>query len=196
MDPTISIVTLALLLTALFVTTALALFLTRRTSGPSRAALQSRFGPEYTHAVEAHGSRKEAERDLRNRVRAVEALRIHPLSTEENAHYARVWEQLQQRFVDDPRGAVAEGHQVIKHVMQARGYPMKNFDERVELVSVDHGAVVQHYRAARALAEGNDRGDATTEDLRQAMVHYRALFADLLTDHPVPLGAAPHPRPA
>jgi hypothetical protein len=194
MDTTILIVTLVLLLTALAVTVGLAMLFARRSTGPSRAALQSRFGPEYERTVAAHGSRKDAERDLRNRVRAVEALHIHPLSAAENAHYARLWERLQQRFVDDPHGAVAEGHHIIKRVMQAQGYPMKNFDERVQLLSVDHGAVIQHYRAARALAEGNDRGESSTEDLRQAMVHFRALFTDLLTDHPVPIGPAPRPR--
>lgn len=145
-------------------------------------ALREHFGPEYERALEQHGSRARAEKELAMRQRRVSKLDIHELTPEQCARFQSSWAAVQQRFVDDPSGAVADADGLLKQVMSARGYPMGDFDQRVADLSVEHGPVVQHYRAARdAYAKAND--GATTEDLRQAMVHYTALFTDLVQRH-------------
>jgi hypothetical protein len=179
MDPTVLTFTLVALVAALVIG-GVAWFVMSRRHALGTNTLRGRFGPEYDRAVEARGSRKAGERDLRHRVRAVNKLEIRPLSGDDHARFAERWQQVQRQFVDDPGGAVSNAHDLIKRVMRARGYPVHDFDQRVELLSVDHGNVVQHYRAARTLAHGHARGNSTTEDLRQATVHYRALFDDLL----------------
>ena len=158
----------------------------RRTSD-----LRSTFGPEYGRAVEDAGSRRAAEAELQDRKQRVEALEIHPLSPDERERFAPRWRDVQAAFVDEPRQAVEEADRLIGEVMQARGYPMADFDQRVADVSVEHAAVVDHYRAAHEIA--TQRGDEPdTEALREAMVHYRALFDDLLgpADHADPADAA------
>lgn len=144
--------------------------------------LRARFGPEYDRALEAHGSERQAERDLERRERRVQKLHINELDAAHRIQFATDWGHAQTRFVDDPSGAVLEADELIKKVMRARGYPLEDFEHRVEDLSVDHADVVQHYRAARALAEANREGRANTEELRQALVHYRALFSELLED--------------
>jgi hypothetical protein len=116
----------------------------------------------------------------------VAALQIRELSADERRLYAEEWRLVQARFVDEPRRAVEDGDRLIAEVMQRRGYPVADFDRRTEDLSVDHPVVVQHYRAGRELAVRSRSGKASTEDLRQAMVHYRALFTDLLRDVPRP----------
>lgn len=143
-------------------------------------ALRARFGPEYNRTVANSGSLTQAEASLEARARRVEALHIRPLTPEDRTRYAAEWRRVQERFVDDPSGAVTEADRLVGEVMHARGYPVGDFERRVEDISVDHAGVVMNYRAARDIAEAHARGEASTEDLRQAMVHYRALFDDLL----------------
>ena len=142
--------------------------------------LQERFGPEYEHAVHEHGSRGRAEEALAARAERVQQLHIRPLSAEESARYSESWRSVQARFVDEPNVAIADADRLVAEVMQARGYPMGEFEQRAADVSVDHPRVVENYRAAHAIAGRADRGEASTEDLRQAMVHYRSLFAELI----------------
>jgi len=145
-----------------------------------RADLREQFGPEYDHAVEAYGGAGRAEQALEERTERVAALHIRPLNPEESHAFGERWRKVQTDFVDDPEGAIGRADSLCGEVMQARGYPMGNFEQRAADVSVDHPTVVEHYRAAHALAQQAERGDATTEDLRQAMVHYRTLFEDLI----------------
>lgn len=141
--------------------------------------LQQRFGMEYGRTVDRLGSRDEAEAELLQRERRVERLHIKPLSKDDAARFANEWKRLQARFVDDPRSSVAEADLVVRELMMVRGYPMADFDQRAADISVDHPAVVEHYRAAHAIAV-REHPDGDTEDLRQAVVHYRALFEELL----------------
>ncbi len=145
-----------------------------------QAELREQFGPEYDHAVEAYGGRGRAEDALEQRAERVAALHIRPLSADESHRYGERWRQVQTDFVDNPEGAIGRADALCAEVMQARGYPMGNFEQRAADVSVDHPTVVENYRAAHALAQKAERGDASTEDLRQAMVHYRTLFEDLI----------------
>ena len=142
--------------------------------------LKERFGPEYDHTVRTQGDVKKAEAALAARATRVKALQIHPLSAEDAARFDQSWRNIQTRFVDDPRGAVSDADRLVGEVMTVRGYPVGDFEQRVEDISVDHPDVVMNYRAAREIALQHARGEASTEDLRRAMVHYRALFNDLL----------------
>jgi hypothetical protein len=156
-----------------------------------RRRLRDRFGNEYERAVHDVGNVRQAEAALEARTKRVERLHIRPLSPDQSAQFTRNWQQLQQRFVDDPQGAVSEADRLVGEVMSARGYPLGDFDQRAADLSVDHPRVVAHYRAAREIALRHARGQATTEDLRQAFVHYRALFTDLLELSTTPSSAAP-----
>ena len=142
--------------------------------------LREGFGPEYDRVVERYGDRSRAERELAARERRVRKLDIRLLSPDERDRFGGAWSEVQRRFVDDPHGAVGEAHRLVKSLMATRGYAIEDFEQRVADLSVDHAGVVEHYRAARILARTNEAGNASTEDLRQAMVHYRILFADLL----------------
>ena len=142
--------------------------------------LQRRFGPEYERAVDDYGERGRAEEALAARAERVEQLRIRPLSAEDSARYADEWRAVQSRFVDDPEHAIGDADRLCGEVMQARGYPMGDFDQRAADISVDHPHVVEHYRAAHGIVRRSADGNASTEDLRQAMVHYRTLFEDLI----------------
>ncbi|HEX6399976.1 MAG TPA: hypothetical protein VF108_05840, partial [Actinomycetota bacterium] len=145
--------------------------------------LQDQFGPEYERAVGETGSRREAEAELLERRTRYEELDIRPLPQDAAEAYAREWQRVQAGFVDEPERSFVEADRLVVAVMRDRGYPMGEFDQRAADVSVDHPDVVEHYRAAHAVALEADRGRAETEDLRQGMVHYRALFEDLLDDH-------------
>jgi hypothetical protein len=142
--------------------------------------LQERFGPEYERTVESTGKRSDAEAELEARQERVEALDIRPLSPEDRDRFRERWRVVQATFVDDPASAVADADKLIGEVMRARGYPVGDFEQRAADVSVDHPHVVDHYRTAHQIALRQRTGEADTEQLRQAMVHYRALFADLL----------------
>ncbi len=142
--------------------------------------LRTKFGPEYHRTVAELGDRTKAERDLARREQHVAKLNIRPLPPAERDRYLRAWQADQARFVDDPSGAVSEADRLVAQVMAERGYPMGDFEHRVEDISVDHPHLVQNYRLAREIAGRQKNGQASTEDLRKALVYYRALFDELL----------------
>jgi len=142
--------------------------------------LQGKFGPEYERTVAQAGSRGKAEDELEARRKRVEKFNLRPLTADEQTRFARDWAATQARFVDDPRGAVADGNRLVKELMQARGYPMADFEQRAADISVDHPRVVSNYRSAREIAARSELGKATTEELRKAVVYYRGLFEELL----------------
>ncbi len=142
--------------------------------------LRSRFGPEYERVVETDGDRRRAESVLEERQKRIQKLDISPLSVEDRRRFQEAWTRDQALFVDDPKGAVAEADRLIGDVMKARGYPVGDFEQRAADISVDHPMVVENYRIAHDIAVRDRRGEAGTEDLRKAMVHYRALFDELL----------------
>jgi len=141
--------------------------------------LQQRFGPEYVRLVNEVG-RSKAEAELAAREKRVEALDIVPLSTADATKFKQAWVAIQARFVDDPKASVVEADHLVYDLMAKRGYPMGDFEHRAADISVDHPAVISNYRAARAIALRDERSEATTEELRKAVVHYRALFQELL----------------
>jgi hypothetical protein len=143
-------------------------------------ALQDTFGREYDRTVDQAGSRRSAERELLDRQKQHDELDLRPLSPESRDRYARRWQSTQTRFVDDPTGAVSEADMLVQEVMQERGYPTKDFERRVADISVDHPDLVEKYRTADGIARASERGEASTEDLRHSVRHYRALFAELL----------------
>ncbi len=159
---------------------AIAVIASRRRSRRRSAELREHFGPEYDLAVAEHGNATRAEKELAARAQRVERIQIRELNVADRARYQRTWTEIQARFVDDPALAASDANELINRVMRARGYPTEDFEQRVADLSVDHPLVVQHYRAARALSRANGGAQINTEDLRQAMVHYRFLFADLL----------------
>lgn len=142
--------------------------------------LQFRFGPEYDRAVSENHGQRAAERELSERAERVEHLNIRPLSQGERSQFADRWQQVQAYFVDDPSRATDDADELVGEVMVSRGYPVGDFEQRAADVSVNHPRVVEHYRVAHTIALRNARGDADTEQLRQALVHFRALFEDLL----------------
>lgn len=154
----------------------------RRQARLRRAQLQERFGPEYDRAAYELGSARKADQELGARAKRVEKLSLRELGQGERSRFASQWTAVQAQFVDDPAIAVRSASDLINQVMRARGYPVESFEQRAADLSVDHAAVIQHYHAARTIAEANHSGRASTEDLRQAMVHYRVLFGDLLRD--------------
>jgi hypothetical protein len=142
-------------------------------------ALQHRFGPEYDRALRQKGDRAEAE--LLERQRRVEKFSIRELSAAERERFVTDWRLVQSRFVDDPKAAVRDADELVTRLMQTRGYPMTNFDQRAADISVDHPRVVDNYRAAHEIAIRHQSGQATTEDLRNAIIYYRSLFDELLS---------------
>ena len=144
--------------------------------------LRSRFGPEYEHEVEQTGSRSKAEAELARREKRVEKLTIIPLAPAKRDEFAQRWTDIQAKFVDEPPRAVAYADALLAEVMSARGYPVGDFEQRAGDISVDHPRVVEHYRAGHEIAVRHERGEASTEELRQAMIHYRALFEELVDD--------------
>jgi len=142
--------------------------------------LRTKFGPEYDRLTQQEGSERRAEAILQSRQKRVEKFNIRPLSREECDRFAAQWRAIQEQFVDDPRRAVAEADRVMNEALRLRGYPMGDFEERAADLSVDHAALVQDYRTAHKIAMEDERGQASTEDLRRAMQHYRNLFEDVL----------------
>jgi hypothetical protein len=142
--------------------------------------LRSKFGPEYERTIDRFHDQRRAENDLLRREKRVEKLQLRELDSAERTHFSELWRSEQARFVDQPREAVARADRLIQDVMQARGYPVGDFEQRAVDISVDHPAVVENYRAAHNIAARDANGAGDTEDLRQAMVHYRALFEDLV----------------
>jgi len=149
----------------------------RKTSG-----LKEQFGPEYDRTVQQADKRREAEAELENRRKRVDEFDIRPLSSADRTRFDTAWQELQPRFVDDPSTAVKDADALVGRLMEARGYPVGDFEQRAADISVDHPDVVSNYREAHRLALRNASGDATTEEQRRALVHYRKLFDELLTD--------------
>jgi hypothetical protein len=149
-----------------------------------RRRLRRRFGPEYDRLVDQTGSRKKAEAELAARQRRVASLDIRPLDAAAQARYAENWVAVQEQFVDAPPEAMVGAQRLVMTVMRERGYPTDKSDQVLADLSVDHGSVLDHYRAASDISQRADDGAASTEELRQAMIHYRALFRDLLGTGP------------
>jgi hypothetical protein len=162
---------------AVIVVLALALLLLRPMM--RRRRLQQKFGPEYERAVETHDSRGSAERDLLEREKRFASLDIRPLSDEARDNYAKEWAAVQARFVDSPEDTIREADQLVTRVMADRGYPTEGYEQQLADLSIEHAQTLQHYRAAHDTRERIGAG-VSTEDLRTALVHYRAVFADLL----------------
>jgi len=144
------------------------------------AGLRQKFGPEYERAVLKHGSERKAEAKLVDLEKRVEKLNIRDLDPMEYERFSKRWESVQSRFVDSPKGAVAEADDLVSSLMKTRGYPVSDFDQRAADISVDHPRVVENYRSAHEIALRVGKDAATTEDLRTAMIHYRSLFEELV----------------
>ena len=142
--------------------------------------LHERFGPEYDRAVSQYHSQDRAEAALQERQKRVEAMTIRSLTPEDRTRFAQAWRATQARFVDEPAAATAEADRLIADLMGVRGYPVRDFEQRADDISVHYPNVVENYRAAHAISLASTRGEASTEDLRTAMIHYRALFDELL----------------
>lgn len=143
-------------------------------------SLKETFGGEYDRTVQQAGGKRDAERELRERQKRHDELDIRSLSPESHDRYVRRWQSTQSRFVDDPKGAVAEADSLVQQVMQERGYPTGDFESRVAEISVEHPDLVEKYRTAHGIAQKSERNEASTEDLRHSVRHYRALFSELL----------------
>jgi hypothetical protein len=148
-------------------------------------ALKREFGPEYDRAVGEYG-KGDAESQLRERKERVERLKLRSLSQEERSRFSTQWTETQAQFVDDPQASVRNAQQLIDAAMRARGFPLGDFERRAEDLSVEYPHVVENYRSAKEIADRNGRGEAETEDLRQAMVHYRELFVEMTNTTEVP----------
>jgi hypothetical protein len=144
--------------------------------------LRDRFGPEYVRLAEETGSRRTTEERLARREKRVESFTIQPLSDQDRRRFTAQWQPIQAEFVDNPSGSLAHADDLLGTVMEARGYPVRDFAQRAADLSVDHPVVAQHYHAAHGIALAHRRGEASTEDLRQAMVHYHALFEELVSE--------------
>lgn len=174
MDP--KLITLVVAIVVAFAVIAWLYVRRRRTT---TAELRERFGPEYERAVREHGSERRAEAQLADREKRVEKLKIRDLDPTERERFSGQWHSLQSRFVDDPKGAVTEADALVSALMQARGYPVADFNQRAADISVDHPQVVANYRSAHQIALRLGKGEASTEDLRTATIHYRSLFEEL-----------------
>jgi len=153
--------------------------------------LKRRFGIEYDRAVSELGGRAKAEAELTKRQQRVARLEITPLTPADAVRFSHHWNTLQGRFVDNPKGVVTEADLLVRELMEKLGYPMGDFELRAADISVDYPGVVSTYRAAQAIAVRDARGEADTEELRQAVVHYRTLFDELLGAAPTRASAAP-----
>ncbi len=151
-----------------------------------RRALRDRFGPEYDRAIADADNRSAAEAELRQRERRHAELQLTELDPETKARYAQEWAAVQTHFVEEPNTAVAEADELMTRLVRERGYPIGDYDEAVTHLSVEHGHTLSHYRDAHEIQLSNERGEATTEELRRALMHYRAIFADILGEQPVP----------
>ncbi|MFF5449455.1 hypothetical protein [Streptomyces sp. NPDC012888] len=145
-----------------------------------RRRLQERFGPEYERTVEREGSKRAADAELRAREARHDDLDIRELPPERRHEYADAWFGVQQRFVDRPEGAVAQADELVTRLMRERGYPTEGYEQQLSALSVEHGRTLEHYRSAHEVNVRSADGKATTEELRGAMVHYRALFDELI----------------
>ena len=175
MDPKLIALAVAVVL---LIAIGVALYMRKRKN--NTAELRDRFGPEYDRAVTQHGSERKAEAKLADRETRVELLKIRDLDVTERERYLAQWQTVQSRFVDFPKGAVTEADELVCSLMQTRGYPVTDFDQRAADISVDHPRVVENYRSAHNIALRLGKGEASTEELRTAMIHYRSLFDELV----------------
>ena len=171
---------LIVLVGAVILIIAVVVWLYARKRKSTTADLRQRFGPEYERAVLTHGSERKAEAKLADREKRVEKLNIRDLDSMERERFSKRWEAVQSRFVDSPKGAVAEADDLVSSVMKARGYPLSDFDQRADDISVDHPRVMENYRSAHEIALRVGKEQASTEELRTAMIHYRDLFEELV----------------
>jgi len=137
--------------------------------------------------VQKGGSRQQAEAKLEERTQRVVGFHVRPLAEADRTRFVESWRQVQARFVDGPAGAVTDADQLLGDVLSTRGYPVSDFEQRVADISVGHPLVLEDYRTAHEIALRQTRGQASTEELRQAMVHYRTLFEELISEHEKPL---------
>jgi hypothetical protein len=144
------------------------------------ARLRSRFGAEYDLALSETGSKKKAEETLHSRVSRIEKLKFRDLPIAEREHFLSAWGTVQSRFVDNPRKAVVEADELVNSLLVARGYPAGEFEQRAADISVNHSTLVEPYRLAHSITARSERNEATTEELRTAMIQYRTLFDALL----------------
>lgn len=178
MDPLVIVIIVAV---AVLVVGAVLIVVARVRSRSRRAALRSRFGDEYDRVIEQYGHR-EGERELRDRVRERERLEVRELDPAERDRFTGAWDLAQSTFVEKPSTGLRDVDLLVQQVMRERGYPVERFEERARLISVDHPDLVQHYRDAHRVAVGaEEHDDASTEDMRQAMVDHRYLFDALLS---------------
>jgi len=147
-----------------------------------RRKLRRRFQDEYDRTIDQTGSRRKADQELMARTRRHDELEVVPLSRLAREEFRSRWDNTQAQFVDEPQAAMIEADQLVKQVMKQRGYPTESFDQQTADLSVEHADVLDNYRKANDITDANKRGRASTEDLRQAMVHYRSLFDSLLSD--------------
>jgi hypothetical protein len=175
MDTTTLIIILSVILIAA-VGMAAVIFLRKRKT----KKLRTRFGPEYTRAVQESGGRRQGEAGLQEREKRVAGFAIRPLAPTDRERYIASWRKVQAQFVDDPKSSVTEADRLLGDVMSTRGYSVSDFEQRSADISVNHPLVVENYRAAHEIAVRHARGQASTEDLRQAMIHYRTLFDELV----------------
>jgi hypothetical protein len=162
----------------LIITTLAFLYMRKRKS--TTAELRKKFGSEYERAVLAHGSERNADVKLAEREKRVEMLNIRDLDAREHESFSKRWVSVQSRFVDSPKGAVTEADDLVSSLMNTRGYPVAAFDQRAADISVDYPRVVENYRSAHEVALRAGKDDASTEELRTAMIHYRSLFEELV----------------
>jgi len=170
-------------LVALIIVLAVVWAVVKRRNQRRTEELRGRFGPEYDLALRHHGSRSKAEADLLDRVNRVNGMTIHSLTEADRERYLAEWEAIQARFIDHPRGAVTEADELINSILKARGYEGGAFDRRVANLSVHHSNLVEPYRRANAVTVGAGKNEATTEELRSAMILYRALIEELLQNN-------------
>ena len=175
MDPKLWVLAAVVILVIAVVT-----WLYMRKRRNTTASLRKKFGSEYDRAVLVHGTGRKAEAKLEDRQTRVEKLSLRDLDPAEHECFLKQWESVQSRFVDSPKGAVAEADDLLSSLMKARGYPVSDFDQRAADISVDHPRVVENYRSAHEIALRVGKDAATTEDLRTAMIHYRSLFEELV----------------
>ena len=154
------------------------LYLRKRKS--TTAGLRKKFGSEYDRAVLVHGSERKAEAKLEDREKRVDSLNLRDLEPQEHERFSKRWESVQTRFIDSPKGAVTEADDLVSSLMKTRGYTISDFDQRAADISVDHPRVVENYRSAHEIALRVGKDEATTEELRTAMIHYRSLFEELV----------------
>jgi hypothetical protein len=192
-----STVTIVIIVVVVIVVLAVAAFVLRPQL--RRRHLQQKFGPEYDHTVAEKQDRREAERELTEREKRHAQLTLRPLSAAAREKYTRDWSLVQEQFVDSPADAVAAADQLLTNLMAERGYPTNGYEQQIDDLSVEHAQVIEHYRTAHEVALRQERGEATTEDLRNALVHYREPFENLLGADRTPdetdpaAGTAPEP---